>query len=197
MTESFVLHVVLHLSEDGLRLYGAVGSMHQSFLRGEPVPCLLLVLHKALVGSYLPHRILTLIAFSPERAPLAVFCPVDTCLGVVSTIRLVVAGADTYHVLAHRADVVIVLLVVIEVLYPEDVVLKRLLLLFVEVVEFHVCFNPVGFHICVILLAAVARIGTPFLGQTVVAVGERGEEGNHRAGVIGIGDDVQSCKLLI
>ena len=54
VTEALVLHVVFHLPEDSLRLYGPLGEVFESLLRCEPVPCLLFVLYEPVVGLNLP-----------------------------------------------------------------------------------------------------------------------------------------------
>ena len=67
VTEALLLHVVFHLPEDGLRLYGTVGPVLQAFFRGKPLPGLLLVFHQLVVGPDRPCRFPALIA-SPSSA---------------------------------------------------------------------------------------------------------------------------------
>ena len=145
--------------------------MLESFLRGEPVPCLLLVAHELVVGLDGSCRLFALVATPPQGTALAVLGPVDTRECPVAAFGLGMRSADTLHVLPHRTDEVVLLLVVIEVLQTEDVILEWFLLLFVEIVVFYVCLHVVGIHERVVFLTSIARIGTAFLGQAVVAAG--------------------------
>ena len=189
MSEPFVLHVVFHLPEDGLRLYGTFGSVFEPFLRGEPVPCLLLVLHELVVGPDGSCGFLALVASPPQGTSLAVLCPVDGCKCPESALGLRVDGTRVLHVLPHRTDIVVSILVIVEVLQTEDVILERSLLLLVEIVVFHVCLHVVGLHERVVLFTSIACIGTAFPGQAVVTVGIGGEERDHRKRVRGIGEE--------
>ncbi len=95
VAEPFVLHVVFHLPEDGLWLYWAVGSVLESFLRGEPVPCLLLVAHELVVGLDGSCRLFALVATPPQGTALAVLGPVDTRECPVAAFGLGMRSADT------------------------------------------------------------------------------------------------------
>ena len=60
VTEAFVVHVVFYLPEYSLLLYGALGAVFESPIRGEPVLCLQLVsISQWLTSiSLLPYRFL-------------------------------------------------------------------------------------------------------------------------------------------
>ena len=70
------------------------------------------------------------------------------------------------HVLSHRADIVVVLCVIVKVLNGESVVFQRLVLLFVEIVVFDKCCYVMVLQKCVVFFAAVSRVGRSLL-QTV------------------------------
>ena len=72
---------------------------------------------------------------------------------------------DMFHVLSHRAYVIVILPVVVHILHSEVIITEGAVLLLVEPVVFHVGLNAVVFHEFVVLFAAVARVGTYFLGQ--------------------------------
>lgn len=72
---------------------------------------------------------------------------------------------DMFHVLSHRAYVIVILPVVVHILHSEGIITEGAVLLLVEPVVFHVGLNAVVFHEFVVLFAAVARVGTYFLGQ--------------------------------
>ena len=70
VAEAFVVHVVLHLSEDRLRLYGTLGAVLKSFFRGQPLARLALVFHEAVVDLNLPVTVPLLVASPSQGASL-------------------------------------------------------------------------------------------------------------------------------
>ena len=74
-----------------------------------------------MVGRYGPCGGLALVAPPAQRASLAACSPVHGGLGDEAAVRPRVDGVDALHVLPHRADVVVPLLVVVQVLQAEDV----------------------------------------------------------------------------
>ncbi len=99
--EALVLHVVLHLAEDGLGLYGTPRAVFEPPPRGEPLPRLSLELHQAVVGRYGPCGGHALVAPPAQRASLAASRLVHRRLGDEAAVRPRVDGADTLHVLPH------------------------------------------------------------------------------------------------
>ena len=134
---------------------------------------LLPVLHQSVVDLNLPVALPFLVASPPERTSLAVPCPVDCIQRPVSSFRPVMSGTDSFHMLAHRADIVVLIAVVVEVFNAEDAILEGLLLLLMEEVVLDECLRVTGFHERVVLLAAIAGVSTAFLRHVPIPVGER------------------------
>ena len=131
--EALVVHVVLHLPEHGLGLYGSLGAVFEPFLGVEVFPCPLLVGDEPVadldlsVTSFLP------VTLRPQRAAMAALCAVGGHLDDVAALSPVVACAHAPHVLSHRADEVVALGIVVQVLDAERVIAEGALLLHVEV----------------------------------------------------------------
>ena len=146
MSEAFVVHVVLHLSEDRFRFYRTVGAVLKPPFRGQSLTDFAFVFHEPMVDLYLPVAFSLLVTSPSQRTSLTVSRPVENTFRPVSAVGLPMAYPDTFHVLPHRADEVVPLWVIVQVLYAEDVILERALLLFVEKVVLDLGLNVVGFH---------------------------------------------------
>ena len=81
-------------------------------------------------------------------------------------------GSLQSHVLSHRADVVVLLPVVMEVLRKERVVSVLFLMLDMEHVELDVWCDAVVCHELVVLLTAVSRVGDVAIAKPAVSVAE-------------------------
>src|SRR5574344_628433 len=90
--------------------------------------------------------LLTPVASPPERTSLASLRPVYGTNRPIATLCPVMPDADLFHVLSHRADEVVLLFVIVQVLHAEDVLPEVALLLPVEVVVLDVCLNVACFH---------------------------------------------------
>ena len=134
VAEALVAHVVLHLPEHSLRLYGSPGAVFEPFLGVEVFPCPLLVGDEPVadldlsVASFLP------VTLRPQRAAMAALCPVGGHLDDVAALGFFMPCAHAPHVLSHRADEVVALGIVVQVLDAERVIAEGALLLHVEVV---------------------------------------------------------------
>ena len=197
MTESFVVHVVLHLPEDRLWLYGAFRPVFQPLLGGEPFPCLAPVFQEQVVGHYLPLPLLPLVASPSERASVAPLRPIDRAHGNVAALGPLMLCADPFHVLAHRTDEIVFLRVVVKILQAEDVVPEIAFLLLVEVVVLDVRLHAVRLHESVVLLAAVARVRTDLTSHAGIPGGKGAEEGPHRERVPRIGEEAEVGDELV
>ena len=142
MPEAFVPHIVLHLSEDRLGFYGTARPVHQALLRGQPLSRPALVLHEFVVDLHFSFPVLSFVASAPERTSVTSLSPVDGDFRAVAASRTSGLCPHPGHVLAHRADKVVVRGIVVQVLRAENVLLERTLLLLVEVVVLDVLWAP-------------------------------------------------------
>ncbi len=97
-------------------------------------------------------------------------------------------GADTPHVLPHRADVIVLVGVVMEVVVMKRVGFVARALFDVETVVFDVSLHAGLVHEAVVFFRAIAGVGDCDRGQMSVAVEEGVEERYQRQSVGGIGE---------
>ena len=185
MAEPLVCHVVFHLPEDGFRFDAPPSPVLDSLFRREPPPGFLPVSVQAVVDFDNPVP-LGLEAASPERAARAAPGLVAGAFGGIPALRSGAHGADTLHVLPHRADVVVAFGIVIQGLRAERVGLVALALLDVEPVVFDIGGDAGLLHETVVLLRAVAGIGDDRARQPVVTAGKRAEGGYQGERVAGV-----------
>ena len=197
VAEALVLHVVFHLPEDGLRFYRPAAAPEQTLLRGEQFAGMCLVAAQVVVDLHLAVAP-ALEAAGVQRAALAVGGAVD---GDGVAVARGVGGealAHAAHVLAGRADEVVPLFVVVHVLLTEWVFAEGAFLLLVEVAVLDVGCDAVGFHVVVVGLAAVTRVGGAGFGVGAGELFAVVEEGGQREGVGGVGvEGVVGDKLVL
>ena len=99
-----------------------------------------------------------------------------------------VSGPDAIHVLPHRADKVILLLVVIEVVAVEGIGSVTGTVLDMKTVVFYVGLHAGFFHEAVVLFGTVSGVGHGNGWQMTVAVKKRVEERYQCKGICGIGE---------
>ena len=133
--------------------------MFEPFVGGEPFPGPLLVGDEAVADLDLAVASLLPVASCPQRTALAALGAVDGLLDDIAALGPVAPCAHAHHVLPHRADEVVALRIVVQVLHAERVFAEGALLFHVEVVVLDVGLDAVLFHEAVVLLAAVSRVG--------------------------------------
>lgn len=106
-------------------------------------------------------------------------------------------GADARHVLPHRADVIVFVGVVMEVVVMEQAGVVARALFEVETVVFDVSLHSGFIHEAVVLFGAIARVGDGDRGQMPVLVKEGVEKRYQRECVGRIGEQGEVGDELI
>ena len=120
MAETFVIHIVFHLSEHGFRFYASLPSVFQSFLRAEQFFGSPLVLSKPMIQFYRPVSFCFKTAasqgtaFTPDSSVPCIFADISGC-------GFHIPGAYPPHPLPHRADAEVMFFIVVEVFGLERV----------------------------------------------------------------------------
>ena len=169
MTETFVVHIVLYLSEYGFRFYASLTSVFQPFLRAEQFFGFLLVLPKPMIQFYRPVSF----GFKTAASQGATFTPDSSVPGIfadISGCSFHMPGAYPPHPLPHRTNAEVMFFIIVEVFGLERVWLVSRPLLHVELVVLYVGFHPVFGHEAVILLGAIAGIGNHRMSHPVIPV---------------------------
>ncbi len=134
MSEAFICNAVFHLSEDGFRFYAPSPAVFEAFLGSQQLRGFLLVFPQLVIdfnGAPVASGFITKVS---EGTSLTTLSPVPGVFADISTSGSGMARTGVRHVLSHRADEVIVLLVVIKVVAVEIIFRKGLPVVFLSVV---------------------------------------------------------------
>ena len=112
------------------------------------------------------------VAETSQRAAFAVLCAVTCVFAAVAACGLGVGSSDARHVLAHRADVIVFISIVMEVVVMERVGFVARALFEVETVVLNVSLHAGIVHEAVVFFRAVAGVGHCGLRQMPVTVEE-------------------------
>ena len=152
MAETSVRHIVFHLSKNSFGFYASPAPMPHSLLGCEQLTCFSLVGFQMVVSLNHTPVAMGLEASAAQWTSLAVLCRICGPLGNMTACAFFVSAASTPHVLPHRTNAVVFLLVIIEVLRAERVQGVSWTVLDVEPVVFHIGIRCVPIHKLVIFL---------------------------------------------
>ena len=172
MTEAAVCHIELHLSEDCLRFDTSSPSVFESFLRGQQFACLSFIFVESMVYLDCTSVAFGFIAQAPQRAAFAILCAVTCVFAAIAACGLGVGSSDARHVLAHRADVIVFISIVMEVVVMEGIGFVARALFDMETVVLDISLHAGIVHEAVVLFRAVAGVGHCGLRQMPVTVEE-------------------------
>lgn len=187
VTEAPVCHTGFHLSENGFRFNASSPSVPDSIFGGEKFAgCFLVLVEPVVDFDYTPVTF-GFVALASQQAAFAVLRTVSGAFASVAAGGFGMGCADAGHMLAHRANVIVLLGVIMETVVVERIGLVAWTLFEVEAVVLDVRLHAGLVHETVVFLRAVTGIGNNHGGQTVVAFEEGVEEGNQSQGVGRVG----------
>ena len=159
MTEAPVCHVGFHLSENGFRFNASSPPVPDPVFGSKKLAGCFLVSVEPVVDFNNTPFTFGSVALAPQRASFAVLCSVPGTLASVAAGGFGMGGADAGHVLAHRADVIVLLGVIMETVVVERIGLVARTLFEVEAVVFDVWLHTGLVHETVVFFRAVTGIG--------------------------------------
>lgn len=154
MPESLVLHIVLHSPENGFRFYTPSSPVHDSFFRGQSFPCLSFIFFESVVDFY-DSVSLGIEALASEGIFLAPDSLIADTFRDITALSLPFLYSDKIHVLPHRTDIIILLLVVIQTVRMKRIWFISWSLFLVVPVVLDKGFRTVPIHETVVLFGTI------------------------------------------
>src|SRR5699024_835592 len=105
-----------------------------------------------------------------QRATLTVLCLITFQYGYISQIGLTFPLTCIFHMLSHRAYVVILFPIVVKVLYGKSILLPGTLLLFVEIIVLDKSLYTRILHKLVVLFTSITGISYYYKGLPMISL---------------------------
>lgn len=104
-----------------------------------------------------------------QRATLTLLCLITLQYGYISHIGLTYPLTCIFHMLSHRAYVIIPFPVAVKVLYGKNILLPDMLLLFVEIIVLDKILYTCILHKLIVLFASITGIGHYYRGLPMIS----------------------------
>ena len=150
MSESLIAHIKLHLPKKRLRLYRSFAPVFQTLLRCQQVKGFFLVGIKAMINSDNPVSFGSL-AHTNQWTTLTSTSLVKGYDGNISGITSSLSLPTFFHMLPHRTNQVVFLLIIIKICLVKSIFLEWSVLLLMKPVVLNVTYHVLFFYELIIL----------------------------------------------